>query len=269
MKTVFVVDGNPENLAAAKQALRGDYKVLTISELEATGLTLLDRIVKERTERIEQLQKGIVFTFANTVESRDKVSSGHITRISKYLKVLIDAMIDKGVYSEELTSWDLDTVIASSNLHDVGKIVVSDFILNKQGKLTFEEFHEITRHTTEGEKLIDQMIAQTGDAPFLHHARLFAGSHHERWDGKGYPRNLEEEEIPLQGRIMAIVDVYDALVSERPYKPAFSNEEAEEIIKNDAGAAFDPLIIDIFNDVKEEFAAIAKNNKGDTGEKQV
>jgi len=223
----------------------------------------ISELVKKRTERIEQLQNGIVFTFANIVESRDKVTGGHITRTSKYLKVLIDAMISKGVYLEELAEWDFNTVIASSQLHDVGKIVVSDLILNKQGKLTFEEYHEIKRHTTEGEKLIDQMIAQTGDALFLQHARLFAGSHHERWDGKGYPRGLQEEEIPLQGRIMAIADVYDALVSERPYKPAFTCEEAEDIIKKDSGAAFDPLIVDVFNEVKREFAAIAESNRGD------
>ncbi|MCL1956293.1 MAG: response regulator [Fibromonadales bacterium] len=340
MKTVFVVDDNPVNLATAKQALNGIYRVLTIpsaekmfslfskitpdlilldiempemdgfaalkklmeneqtakipvmfltastdSEMEAKGLALgamdfiskpfsvpvlLNRIknhlnigdiVKKRTERIEQLQNGIVFTFANIVESRDKVTGGHITRTSKYIKSLLNAMIAKGVYLEELMDWDLDTAIISSRLHDVGKIVVSDLILNKQGKLTYEEFSEIKRHTTEGEKVIDQMIAQTGEAQFLHHAKIFAGAHHERWDGKGYPRGLREEEIPLQGRIMAIADVYDALVSERSYKPAFSSAEAAEMIKNDSGTAFDPLIVGVFDEIKGEFAEIAEKYK--------
>jgi len=211
-----------------------------------------------RTERIEQLQKGIVFTFANIVESRDKVTEGHIARTSQYIKILAKAMMSKNVYREELIEWDLNTVIASSNLHDVGKIVVSELILNKQGKLTYEEFHEMKKHTTEGEKIIEQMIAQSGDAPFLRHAKLFAGSHHEKWDGKGYPRGLQEEEIPLQGRIMAIADVYDALVSERSYKPAFTCEEAAEIIQKDSGISFDPLIINVFNKVKGEFAAVTK-----------
>jgi len=340
LKTVFVVDDNPVNLATAKQALNGSYRVLTIpsaekmfslfskitpdlilldiempdmdgfaaitklmaneqtakipvmfltastdSELEAKGLALgamdfiskpfstpvlLNRIknhlnigdiVKKRTERIEKLQNGIVFTFANIVESRDKVTGGHITRTSKYIKSLVNAMVAKGIYLEELMDWDLDTVIISSRLHDVGKIVVSDLILNKQGKLTYEEFSEIKRHTTEGERVIDQMISQTGDAQFLHHAKIFAGAHHERWDGKGYPRGLREEEIPLQGRIMAIADVYDALVSERSYKPAFTSAEADEIIKKDSGTAFDPLIVDAFNGIKEEFANIAEKYK--------
>jgi putative two-component system response regulator len=218
----------------------------------------ISELVKKRTERIEQLQNGIVFTFANIVESRDKVSVGHIARISQYIKVLVNAMIAKGVYREELTNWDLNTAIVAARLHDVGKIVVSELILNKQGKLTYEEFSEIKRHTTEGEKIIEQMIAQAGDSLFLRYAKLFAGSHHEKWNGKGYPRSLQEEEIPLQGRIMAIADVYDALVSERPYKPAFSCEEAAEIIKKDSGIAFDPLIVNVFNEIKVEFASIAK-----------
>jgi len=342
MKTVFVVDDNPVNLAIAKQALSGKYRILTISsaekmfsmfskimpdlilldiempemdgfvaiskimaneltaripvmfltastdsEVEAKGLALgavdfvskpfsapvllnrianhlhISELVKKRTERIEQLQNGIVFTFANMVESRDKITGGHISRTSQYIKILMDAMISKGVYLEELSDWDLNMVIASAHLHDVGKIAVSDLILNKQGKLTLEEFVEMKRHTTEGEKLIDQMIEQTGDALFLHHARLFAGSHHEKWNGLGYPRSLQGEKIPLQGRIMAIADVYDALVSERPYKPAFTCEEAEEIIKKDSGISFDPHIVDVFNGVKGEFAAIAESNKGD------
>jgi putative two-component system response regulator len=116
------------------------------------------------------------------------------------------------------------------------------------------------RHALEGERIIDQMIAQTGDALFLHHAKLFAGYHHERYDGKGYPRGLQGEEIPLQGRIMAIADVYDALVSKRPYKPGFPCEQAEEIIQKDSGTFFDPKIIEIFIKVKEEFAAITKKD---------
>jgi len=255
----------------------------TDSEMEAKGLALgavdfiskpfsepvlLNRIanhlhigelVKKRTERIEQLQNGIVHTFADIVESRDKITGGHIARTSQYIKVLMNAMMNKGVYSEKLNDWDLNMAIASARLHDVGKIVISDLILNKQDKLTPEEFIEMKRHAIEGEKIIEQMIAQTGDALFLRHAMLFAGSHHERWDGKGYPRNLQGEDIPLQGRIMAIADVYDALVSERPYKPAFTCEQAEEIIQKDSGKYFDPAIVDAFNEVKGEFAAIAGN----------
>jgi len=220
-------------------------------------------LAKKRTERIEQLQKSIVFTFANIVESRDKVSAGHITRISQYIKVLVKAMIARDVYSEELADWDLNTAISAAHLHDVGKIVVSELILNKHGKLTHEEYSEIKRHTTEGEKIIEQMIAQTGDSLFLYHAKLFAGAHHERWDGEGYPRGLQEEEIPLQGRVMALADVYDALVSERPYKPAITCDEAAEIIIKDSGTAFDPLIVEVFNGIKEKFAEIIKTTNKD------
>jgi len=111
-------------------------------------------------------------------------------------------------------------------------------------------------HAVEGERIIDEIIAQTGEGDFLRNARLFAGYHHERWDGKGYPHGLKEDEIPLQGRIMAIVDVYDALVSERPYKKAFSDEDAVKIIMECAGTHYDPKIADVFFKVKDLFRAV-------------
>lgn len=226
---------------------------------------LIDEIIKKRTEQIEQrkkqiieLQNGIVFTLANIVENRDKITGGHIDRTSKFIRILMEAMMAKGLYLEEMIEWDLDMVVASALLHDVGKIAVSDLILNKPDKLTADEFGKMRCHTTEGETIIDQMIDQTGNAQFLQHAKLFAGSHHERWNGEGYPRGLKGEEIPLQGRIMIIADVYDALTSERPYKPAFSREETEAIILKDSGTYFDPNIIKIFNEVKDKFAEVAE-----------
>ncbi|MDR2732078.1 MAG: response regulator, partial [Fibromonadaceae bacterium] len=202
----------------------------------------IDEMIRKRTEQIElhteqivRLQNGIVFTMANLVESRDKITGGHIERTSRYIKILMDAMMGKGLYLEEMIEWDLDMVVASARLHDVGKISVPDLILNKPDKLTQEEFAKIRLHTTEGEQIIDDMIDQTGQALFLYHAKLFAGYHHERWDGNGYPYGKKSEEIPLQGRIMAVADVYDALVSVRPYKKAFTCEEAEAIIQKDSG----------------------------------
>ena len=112
-------------------------------------------------------------------------------------------------------------------------------------------------HTVEGERLIDAIIKESGDVPFLQNAKLFAGSHHERWDGTGYPRGLKESDIPLQGRIMAIADVYDALVSERPYKKAFPHEKAVEIILEGRGVSFDPQIVDVFLAVNNSFAQVS------------
>ncbi|MDR3000906.1 MAG: response regulator [Fibromonadaceae bacterium] len=219
----------------------------------------IDEAVKKRTERIERLQSGIVFTLANIAESGDKMTKGHIERTSLYVKILIDAMLAKGLYLDEMVEWDLNLVAASALLHDIGKFSIPSSILNKPAKLTPEEFAEMQQHVEEGELIIDQMIEKSGNALFLRHAKLFAGFHHERWDGKGYPREFKGEEIPLQGRIMAIVDVYDALISERPYKPVFSCEKAEEIILEGSGTLFDPKITDVFQDVKNAFAMVVKD----------
>ncbi|MDR3002139.1 MAG: response regulator [Fibromonadaceae bacterium] len=221
----------------------------------------IDELVKKRTAEILKLQNGIIFTIANMVENRDKVTGGHIARTSSYIKILLEGMIAKKLYTDKIMEWDLDMVINSSRLHDVGKIAVSDLILNKPDKLTPEEFAEIRLHAEKGEAIIDDMIAETGNAVFLQHSKLFAGYHHERWDGKGYPRELMGEDIPLQGRIMAIADVYDALVSERPYKPAFPSEEAEDIIIKSSGTFFDPQIIEVFKEVKGQFADVVRELK--------
>jgi len=220
----------------------------------------IDELIKKRTMHIEKLKNSIISVIADIVEQRDKVTGGHIERTSAYLKILIDELNLRGLYKEEMKDWDTGVVIASAKLHDVGKIKITDLILNKPGKLTEEEFIEMRTHTVEGEDIIGQIVAQTGEESFLAHAKLFAGCHHERWDGRGYPRGFQGGEIPLQGRLMAIVDVYDALVSVRPYKPAFTHESAVEIIEKDSGTAFDPALVGIFKDVKESFAKVVKES---------
>ena len=150
----------------------------------------------------------------------------------------------------------LDDVTLSARLHDIGKITISDLILNKPKDLTADEYELMKSHAIEGEKIIDSIIAESGDEVFLQNAKLFAGGHHEHWDGTGYPRGLKGEDIPLQGRIMAIVDVYDALVADRPYKQAYTHEKAVEIIRESSGNQFDPKIVDVFLEVNELFATI-------------
>jgi len=218
----------------------------------------IDELIKKRTEKIGQLQNGIVSVIADIVESRDKITGGHIERTTMYLKIMIEGMKAKGIYVDEIKDWNIDVVTSSARLHDVGKINISDLVLNKPGKLTPEETEDMRCHAALGEQIVDRIVAKTGEGFFLHHAKLFAGYHHERWDGKGYPRGLKGREIPLQGRIMAIADVYDALLAKRPYKPAFPREEAEEIIKNDSGIYFDPDLVAVFLSVKDEFAAVAE-----------
>ena len=215
----------------------------------------IDEIIRERTAQLHRLQNSIVSVLANMVENRDKGTGGHIERTSAYIKILINEMKNRGIYSDEISGWDVEKMISSARMHDLGKISITDIIMNKPGKLTDDEYEIMKTHALEGERIIDEIIAQTGEGEFLHNARLFAGCHHERWDGKGYPHGLKGFEIPLQGRIMAIVDVYDALVSERPYKKAFTDEEAVQIIMQNSGTHYDPKIAEVFYKVKEQFKA--------------
>lgn len=220
----------------------------------------IDEIIRERTSQLHRLQSSIISVLANMVENRDKTTGGHIERTSAYIKILIDEMKKRRIYEDEMNNWDVDKIISSARMHDLGKISITDVIINKPGKLTDEEFELMKAHATEGERIIDEIILQTGEGEFLRNARLFAGYHHERWDGKGYPRGLKGTDIPLQGRIMAIVDVYDALVSERPYKKAFSDEEAVRIIMDNAKTHYDPEIAQIFFEVRDKFKAVKERD---------
>jgi len=216
----------------------------------------IDELIRERTAQLQNLQNAIIFGFADMVENRDEGTGGHVDRTATYIKILLDALTARGVYAGEIEELDKELFVSSARLHDVGKISISDNILNKPGKLTDEEYTIMKTHTTKGERAIDQITSRADDKEFLNNAKLFAGSHHERWDGKGYPRGLTETDIPIQGRIMAIVDVYDALVSERPYKKAFTHDEAVNIITENAGTQFDPSIAAVFYEVKEQFKAV-------------
>jgi putative two-component system response regulator len=155
-------------------------------------------------------------------------------------------MMEQGAYLDELLSWDIELFLQSSQLHDVGKISIHDNILLKPDKLTDGEFEEMKKHAIFGEEIIDRIQKNTQENAFLTHAKIMAGSHHEKWDGSGYPRGATGKDIPLQGRIMAIADVYDALVSKRPYKEPFSHDKAMQIMRESRGTHFDPVILDVF-----------------------
>lgn len=217
----------------------------------------IDGLIKSSVSSLKEAYSSTISSIASLVDRRDEVTGGHSLRVQSYLEVLVNQLAIEAEHSSEITSWDLTALISSGQLHDMGKIVVSDTILNKNGKLTDEEYEKIKTHSLEGEKLINKIISEADASSFLIHAKKFAGSHHEKYNGTGYPRGLKGDEIPLEGRIMAIVDVYDALVSERPYKKSFSHEDAVEIIKNDSGIHFDPNLVEVFIKISEDFWALS------------
>jgi putative two-component system response regulator len=219
----------------------------------------LQQKVQKKTRQVEGLQNSILNTIAELVEFRDNVTGGHIERTQNYLKLLIDLTLAENIYKDEILSWDLQFLIPSAQLHDVGKIHISDTILNKPGKLTPEEFEIMKQHAAFGEAAIESIMRTTSENYFLHNAKIFAGSHHEKWDGSGYPRGLKQLDIPLQGRLMAIADVYDALIALRPYKKPMSAAQAEQIILEGRGAHFDPVLVDAFKELAPKFAEIAES----------
>lgn len=218
----------------------------------------LEGMVSEKTREVFELQNAVLKTVAELVECRDDTTGGHIERTKGYLRALIDAMLERGMYSDEIAGWDIDLCLESSQLHDVGKIKIEDSILKKPGKLTTDEFTHMKEHTTYGVEIIETIQNMVSEqVQFLQDAKTFASSHHEKWDGSGYPFGLERDGIPLKGRMMAIADVYDALISERPYKKPFSHEKAKEIILEGRGAHFDPELVDLFCEISDKFKEIS------------
>ena len=210
-------------------------------------------------KKLWHFQNAELTIIADLIESRDLTTGKHITNTQKYLKCLIDKCQEEGLYKDEVSKWRMDELLLSAKLHDVGKISVSDAILNKPGKLTDEEYEIMKSHAQSGIDIITHMESYIEDSRFLVHAKRFAGSHHEKWDGSGYPYGLVGEDIPLEGRLLAIADMYDALVSERPYKKAFAPEEAAKIIQEGSGTVFDPTLVKIFEMVEEDFAHIERD----------
>ena len=222
----------------------------------------LTQLVEEKTKTVVELKNAILSTLAEVVEYRDELTGAHIIRTQKYIKVLMDALEGSNIYKDEMAELDKELVLLSCQLHDVGKIAIKDSILLKPDKLTPEEFELIKIHPAFGEKIILKLKEKTADSDFVEYARIFAVAHHERWDGTGYPNKLKGENIPLLGRIMSIADVYDALVTDRPYKKAFSHEKAVQIIVEGKGVHFDPALIDLFETINHEFEKIAAGIQG-------
>jgi putative two-component system response regulator len=216
----------------------------------------LQKMVEEKTASVINMQNALLKTMAELVECRDDITGGHIERTQKGIKILLAEIQKNGLYREEAKNWNVELLLQSSQLHDVGKISIDDSILKKPGKLNDEEFEAMKKHAAFGEKIIEKIETLAKENDFLNYAKIFAASHHEKWDGTGYPNGLKGNDIPLLGRIMAIADVYDALTSVRPYKKAFPHEEAVRIITEGSGKQFDPALIEIFIQTADQFKGI-------------
>ena len=215
--------------------------------------------IQHKTETLSKMQNGLIMVLADIVESRDQNTGDHVRKTAAYVKVITDSMIKNGIYEDQLTEGFVSDVQNSAPLHDVGKIHVKDSILNKPGKLTDEEFAEMKSHTTAGMEILTKAIELVPESGYLEEARNLAYYHHERWDGKGYPTGLAGEAIPLSARIMAVADVFDALVSRRSYKEGFPFEKAISIIREGAGTQFDPKIAEAFLAAEETVKAVTKS----------
>jgi putative two-component system response regulator len=206
----------------------------------------LNVLVSKKTETISNLQAAIVHMIGDVVEFRDYTTGGHVIRTTKILSSLIDNIPQHSAYAEILQEWDITMLLQSSQLHDIGKISTPDVILLKPGPLSVDEREEMKKHASVGAQIIAKLQEQVEGSDFLEHAKIMAATHHEHWDGNGYPQGMKNREIPLQGRMMAFADVYDALVSKRPYKQPFTHVQALGIISEQKGKQFDPELTEIF-----------------------
>jgi len=217
-----------------------------------------EREVRLRTQRLILTQDALIQGMSSFVETRDIATGGHIQRTRHYMKALAERLRDHPRFKSFLDDDTIDLLFRLAPLHDVGKIGVRDDILLKPGKLTVEEFEEMKKHTTLGSNAMLQAERTLQDDSFLRLAHEVTLTHQEKWDGTGYPEGLKGEEIPPSGRMMAIADVYDALISRRTYREPFSHERAVEIMKQGRGSHFDPDILDAFLEIQDEFRSIAQ-----------
>ena len=214
--------------------------------------------LRRSTEEVRRTRDVTILSLASLAETRDNETGAHILRTQRYVKALALKLQSHPKFSAELTDENIDLLFKSAPLHDVGKVGIPDAILLKPGKLTDEEFEIMKTHTTLGAEALAVAEKELGTNSFLRYAREIALTHQEKWDGSGYPKSLRGEAIPLSGRLMAVADVYDALISKRVYKPAFSHEKSCRIIAEGRGSHFDPDIVDTFGKIAHEFATIAE-----------
>jgi putative two-component system response regulator len=233
------------SLLNAKKALKQQNELLEIK-------------VRERTQELSVTQNVIIEAMASLAETRDQETGDHVMRTRFYVQLLAVQLTSHPRFKDYLQLLDPDELGTAATLHDIGKVGVPDHILLKPGRLTPEEFDEIKKHTLYGHNILNKLVKRLPNNAFLKLADEIAWTHHEKWDGSGYPRGLKGDDIPIPGRLMAIADVYDAIISPRVYKGPMSSDEAMAFILSQAGTHFDPDIATAFYDLSETFQFVAK-----------
>ena len=219
--------------------------------LSGRTTALLNKLLNAEKE-LTHSHKEMVMGFATLVENKDGSTGGHIKRTTSYVKLLAEELRNRGLYKEELTDEYLENLYRAAPMHDIGKIAVPDSVLQKPGKLTDEEFELIKTHTQKGGDIIKETFGHLENAEYTRMAHDVARYHHEKWNGKGYPDGLKRKEIPLCARVMAIADVFDAVSEKRCYRDAMPLEQCFEIIAEGSGQAFEPLLVEVFLDIRKQ-----------------
>jgi len=223
----------------------------------------LENEVAKRTREVLAVQDVTIMALASLAETRDNETGNHLRRTQHYLKILAVQLKTHPRFCEFLTDSDIEMLFKSAPLHDIGKVGIPDHILLKPGRLTAEEFTIMKSHSRLGYEALENAERALGmPVPFLRFAKEIAYSHHEKWDGSGYPEGLSGDAIPISARLMALADVYDALISKRVYKDGMSHDHAAHVLLEGRAQHFDPDIVDAFITLQEEFKEIAARYAG-------
>ena len=240
--------------------------------MPATAAMLYNRIenifelhtLRQNKQYVEKYQDAISISFAELVDCRDETTGGHLKNTTRYFRILLEEAIANDYHKDLLALEDVRDLLRSATLHDIGKIGISDEILHKTSPLDYHEYENMKTHTTLGKEAFEHIIRETGGTRWLYLAKDMAYCHHERWDGKGYPNGLAGEQIPVYARILAVADVYDALTQARPYKEAFTHQQAVELIVKEKGRMFEPQLVDLFVNASKRFEeALLINSRND------
>ena len=269
---IFALDENTLSIIRAINVSLFSVVILTLITLFSLFILFVENThineineqakkIQNQSEKVIEMQNNTIIGMANLVENRDVDTGEHIKRTSFYVKVLAEEARRTVEYKDVLTDRYIELLVKAAPMHDIGKIVVPDAILKKPGKLTLDEFLQIQRHTVEGARIVHEVLDDNSDPEYIQMAVDIALCHHEKWNGSGYPQQLANFDIPVCARIMAIADVFDALVSIRCYKQSFSCEEAFNIIKEASGKHFDPILVECFLRQRPQIEHFLKNER--------